>query len=101
MLPCAFFALPLRGRPGLRLEDASSSSLLSVLFAFLTQKTLRYSYEMEEVKLSKGDYCELRIKLRNKSIFPTTFIEVVVENGDGVFCEDQGIVTVLMPFSTK
>ena len=96
------FALFLNARVGwFMLIALILAPLLSVLFSLITKKTLKYTYEMEEVKLSKGDFCELKVKLHNKSIFPTTFIEVVVQNGDGVFCEDEGIVTVLMPFTSK
>ena len=96
------FALFLNARVGwFMLIALILAPLLSVFFAFLTQKTLKYTFEMEDVRLSKGEYCELKVKLYNRSIFPSSFIEIAVQNGDGVFCEDKGIITTLMPFTTK
>ena len=63
------FALFLNARVGwFMLIALILAPVLSVLFALITKKTLKYTYEMEEVKLSKGDYCELKVKLYNKSI---------------------------------
>ena len=96
------FALFLNARVGwFMLIALILAPLLSVLFASITQKTLKYSFEMESVRLSKGDYCDVKVKLHNNFIFPSTFVEVIVQNGDGVFCEEKSIITTLMPFTTK
>lgn len=75
--------------------------ILSVFFALLTKSSLSIECNMESVKLSKGDSCEMRVTLKNKTIFPSTPIELNILNGDGVASEDEGIITTIMPMSTK
>ena len=75
--------------------------ILSVFFALLTKANITVECEMEPLKLSKGDKYEMTVKLKNKTIFPSTFIELVIQNGEGVFCEDEGIITTIMPMSSK
>ena len=49
------FALFLNARVGwFMLIALILAPLLSVFFAFITQKTLKYTFEMEDVRLSKG-----------------------------------------------
>ncbi len=75
--------------------------ILSVFFALLTKSSLSIECDMESVKLSKGDSCEISVTLRNKTIFPTTPIELNILNGDGVTAEDEGVITTIMPLSSK
>lgn len=75
--------------------------ILSVFFAFITKHGVKLFFSMPEVKLSKGDSCEMTITLKNTTIFPTTPIEIGILNGEGVFSTEKGIITTIMPLSQK
>lgn len=75
--------------------------ILSVFFAWLTRKNIHAECNMEEAVLSKGDYCELKVTLYNKSLFPTTPLEINVLQGDGVKTENKNIIVSIFPFSKR
>lgn len=75
--------------------------ILSVFFAWLTRKNIHAECNMEEAVLSKGDYCELKVTLYNKSLFPTTPLEIIVLQGDGVKTENKNIIASIFPFSKR
>lgn len=75
--------------------------LMSVFFAWLTSKTISVQCNIEDGLLSKGDNCEMTVIVKNKSIFPTTPIELVVLNGDGVKSLDKNIICTVMPMSKQ
>ena len=75
--------------------------ILSVFFAWLTRKNIHVECSLEETVLSKGDYCELRVTLYNKSLFPTTPLEINVLQGDGVKTENKNIIASIFPFSKR
>lgn len=75
--------------------------VLSVFFAFISKHSVKIDFRMPEVKLSKGDCCEMTITLKNTTIFPTTPIEIEILNGEGVFSRETGIITTIMPLSQK
>ena len=75
--------------------------VLSVFFAFISKHSVKIDFHMPEVKLSKGDCCEMTITLKNTTIFPTTPIEIEILNGEGVFSKETGIITTIMPLSQK
>lgn len=69
----------------------------SVFFAWLTSKTVSVSCQISGGMLSKGDDCQVLISVKNKSVFPTTPIELSVLNGDGVRCADKKILCTVLP----
>lgn len=75
--------------------------VLSVFFAFLTTCFVRVDCEMENCVLSKGDTCQMTVRIHNKSIFPTTPLEVEVLNGAGVKCQYRHILITLLPLEKK
>lgn len=75
--------------------------ILSVFFAWLTKKNISLKCDAEEVVLSKGDYCEVKVTLYNKSLFPTTPLEIKVLQGDGVKTKDSNIIVSILPFSKR
>lgn len=75
--------------------------VLSVFFALLTKTGIRITTQIESVQLSKGDYAEMMVTIKNKTIFPTTPIELKILNGDGVICTDTGVITNVLPLSEK
>lgn len=75
--------------------------LLSVLFAVLTKKSINVNCKVEEMLLSKGSKYILNITVENKSIFPTTPIDIKILNCDGVKSKDKSIIISLLPMSKK
>lgn len=75
--------------------------VMSVFFAWLTSKTITVSCEVTGGMLSKGDRCQVVATIKNKSIFPTTPIELTVLNGDGVRCGDKNILCTVLPMSKQ
>ncbi len=75
--------------------------ILSVFFAWLTRKNIQAECSMEETVLLKGDYCELKVTLYNKSLFPTTPLEINVLQGEGVKTGDKSIIASIFPFSKR
>lgn len=75
--------------------------ILSVFFAWLSSKTVFVSCHIDENLLSKGDNCRMTVTIKNKSIFPTTPIELMILNGDGVRSQDKSIIATAMPVTKK
>ncbi len=66
--------------------------VLSVFFAWLTAGAVSIKCDMLEGRVSKGDICKMTLTVQNKSIFPTTPLEIKVLNGEGVFSGDEKIL---------
>lgn len=71
--------------------------LLSVFFAWVASRTLTISCEMEEALLSKGDTCNMVIRVANRFIFPTPPIAVQLTNEAGVRSENRDILVSVLP----
>ncbi len=71
--------------------------LLSVFFAWLSSRMLQISCEMENALLSKGDSCNMVIKVKNCSIFPTPPIAIQFTNEAGVRCDNREILVSVLP----
>lgn len=97
-----FFALYMNATVGWFMLVALILALvLSVFFAFLAIGAVDVTCEMEDCVLSKGDTCDMTITVRNKSLFPTTPIEIEILNGDGVKCTDRQILVTVLPFEKQ
>jgi len=70
---------------------------LSVFFAWLSSRMLQISCEMEDALLSKGDSCNMVIRVKNRSIFPTPPIAIRLTNEAGVRCDDREILVSVLP----
>lgn len=75
--------------------------VLSVFFALLTSKTITVDCDMVEGRVSKGDICDMALTVHNRSIFPTTPIQVQILNGDGVFGDDDKILISVLPLGKQ
>lgn len=75
--------------------------LLSVFFALLTTLGVSVTCEMEDCILAKGDTCEMTITVQNKSLFPTTPIEIEMLNGEGVKSEEKQVLVTALPFEKQ
>ena len=75
--------------------------VLSVFFALLTKRFVSIDCFMETELLSKGDSYEVMVVCENKSIFPTTPIEIIMENGNGLKTKDKNILVSVMPRAKK
>ncbi len=75
--------------------------VLSVFFALLTKKSINVECFMNVELLSKGDTYEVTVICENKSIFPTTPIEIVMENGAGLKAKDKNLIVSVMPRAKK
>ena len=75
--------------------------ILSVFFALITMRSLSVECSMEDKILLKGDHCEMTVTVRNRSVFPTTPVEIVVLNGEGVRCAKTRIIASILPFTHK
>ena len=70
--------------------------LISVFLAWISSHTLEVACHMEEALLSKGDKCSMEIVIRNKSIFPTPPMEVLLTQSAGAKYEgDKWLVSVM------
>lgn len=75
--------------------------VLSVFFALLTRMFVTVQCHMENSLLSKGDTYTMTVTVRNKSIFPSTPIELIILNGDGVKSKDKSIIVSVLPRTKK
>ena len=97
-----FFALYLNATVGWFMFVALIlAPVLSVFFAFLCTIFVKVECRMEDCLLAKGDTCQMTITVQNKSLFPTTPIEIYILNGDGVKAENKSILISLLPFEKK
>lgn len=97
-----FFALYMNATVGWFMLVALILALvLSVFFAFLAMGAVDVTCEMEDCVLSKGDTCDMTVTVRNRSLFPTTPIEIEILNGDGVKCKDRHILVTVLPFEKQ
>ncbi len=97
-----FFALYLNATVGwFILVALILAFVLSVFFAFLTTLSVSVESKMEDMLLAKGDSCQMTVSIRNKSLFPTTPLEVVFQNGDGVKCVEKSLLVTVLPFEKK
>ena len=71
--------------------------LLSVFFAWVASRTITITCEMEEALLSKGDTCNMVIRVSNRFIFPTPPIAVQLTNEAGVRSENRDILVSVLP----
>ncbi|MBR3823760.1 MAG: DUF58 domain-containing protein [Lachnospiraceae bacterium] len=71
--------------------------LLSVFFAWAAARTITISCEMEEALLSKGDTCNMVIRVANRFIFPTPPIAIGLTNEAGVRSENKDILVSVLP----
>lgn len=97
-----FFALYLNATVGWFMFVALIlAPVLSVFFAFLSAWFVKADCEMENCILAKGDTCQMIITVQNKSLFPTTPLEIEILNGDGVKTDNKSILISLLPFEKK
>lgn len=97
-----FFALYMNATVGWFMLVALILALvLSVFFALLVIGAVEVTCDMSDCILSKGDSCDMTVTVRNKSLFPTTPIEIEVLNGDGVKCNDKNILVSVLPFEKQ
>lgn len=97
-----FFALYLNATVGwFMLVALILAPVLSVFFALLTTVFVKVNCEMDNCILAKGDTCRMTVHMHNKSLFPTTPLEVEVLNGEGVKCEDRQILASLLSFEKQ
>ena len=71
--------------------------VMSVILAWITSKAIFITYHMEECVMSKGEKCHMEINVQNKSIFPTTPIELIVLNGEGVKSKEKSVLCSVAP----
>ena len=71
--------------------------VMSVFFAWITSKAIVVAYHMDESVMSKGDKCYMFVNIKNRSIFPTTPLEIVVLNGEGVKSKEERILCSIGP----
>ena len=97
-----FFALYMNATVGWFMLVALILALvLSVFFAFLVIGAVEVTCEMDDCVLSKGDTCTMTVVVKNKSLFPTTPIEIEMLNGDGVKCSDKNLLISVLPFERQ
>ena len=102
LLLTIFFALYMNATVGwFMLIALILAPVLSVFFALLTRMLLEVDIELEDCVLSKNDTCQMIVHIRNKSLFPTTPLEIEVLNGEGVKCHDKQIIASLLPFDKQ
>ncbi len=75
--------------------------VLSVFFALLTRRFLKVHCEVKDSLVSKGDIYSMTVTITNKSIFPSTPVEVSILNGDGVKSKDKAIIASVFPMSKR
>ena len=91
-----FFALYMNATVGwFMLVALIVAPVLSVFFTLLTRNFVKVNIEFDECVLSKGDTCQMTIHIHNKSLFPTTPLEIEILNGEGVKCQEKQIVVSL------
>jgi uncharacterized protein (DUF58 family) len=67
----------------------------------LTRNFVKVNIEFDECVLSKGDTCQMTIHIHNKSLFPTTPLEIEILNGEGVKCRERQVIASLLPFDKQ
>lgn len=75
--------------------------LLSVFMAWLSGRLVQISCEMQDVLLSKGDICTMKVIVQNKSIFPTPPLAVFLTNEAGVRSAQREILASILPRGRK
>ena len=71
--------------------------VMSVLLGWITSKGIFVTFYMEEDVMSKGDKCYMEVNIKNRSIFPTTPIEIMVLNGEGVKSKEESVLCSVGP----
>ncbi len=75
--------------------------VLSVFFALMTRRFVKVECRLEGDLLSKGDTYTMTVSVYNRSIFPSTPIELSILNGDGVKAREKNVLVSVMPVSVK
>lgn len=75
--------------------------LISVFMAWLSGRLVKVSCQMDEVLLSKGDICTMKVKVQNKSIFPTPPLAVKLTNEAGVRSKQREVLVSVLPRGSK
>jgi len=75
--------------------------MISVFMAWLSGKLVQVSCQMDEVLLSKGDVCTMKVMVQNKSIFPTPPIAVQLTNEAGVRSKQKEVLVSVFSRGTK
>lgn len=97
-----FFALYMNATVGwFMLVALIVAPALSVFFTLLTRNFAKVNIEFDECVLSKGDTCQMTIHIHNKSLFPTTPLEIEILNGEGVKCRERQVIASLLPFDKQ
>ena len=97
-----FFALYMNATVGwFMLIALILAPVLSVFYTMLTRMFIKVDIGMEDCILAKGDTCQMTIYIQNKSLFPTTPLEIEVLNGEGVKCGEHRIIVSLLPFDKQ
>lgn len=97
-----FFALYMNATVGWFMCAALILSfVVSVVFAHVSIPMLQVVCEMDEGLLSKNDTCEMTVTIHNRSLFPTTPIELEIENDAGVISFDKQVLVTLLPFEKQ
>lgn len=102
LLLTIFFALYMNATVGwFMLVALVLAPVLSVFLAMLTRNSAKVDISLKECVLAKNDTCEMKIYIQNKSLFPTTPLEIEVLNGDGVKGREKQIILSLLPFDRQ
>ena len=97
-----FFALYMNATVGwFMLIALILAPVLSVFYTLLTRMFVKVDIGMKDCILAKGDTCQMTIHIQNKSLFPTTPLEIEVLNGEGVKCGEHRIIVSLLPFDKQ
>ncbi len=75
--------------------------LMSVFLAWIASHLLSVTCHMEDALLSKGDTCNMAVSVRNKSIFPTPPVSVLLTNEAGVKSNDGELIVSAMSRTAK
>ncbi len=75
--------------------------LLSIFMAWLSGRLVQVSCEIQDVLLSKGDICTVKVSVHNKSIFPTPPLAILLTNEAGVRSAGKEILASILPRGRK
>lgn len=75
--------------------------LMSIFLAWLSSHSLSVTRSMADALMSKGDVCHMTIEVRNKSIFPTPPVEVILTKTPGAKSDTDRIIVSAMSRATK
>lgn len=75
--------------------------LLSAFFAYMSSGLVTVTCRMEEVLLSKGDICTMRVEVQNKSIFPTPPIAITLTDEPGIRSDKPQMLVSILSKGTK